>query len=268
MFKRVTWYSLLTLTLLGALSLSLGFFKAIEVTGGRGTNPVAAGKLAVSPKPAIAIKAANTVKIVVMGDSIAYGTGDEKGRGLPTYLPVLLKPQTTKALTIENVGVNGMRIDGLRNQVKGEKLQALLPITDIVLISIGGNDLRELRSENNSLIKESKFKTLEADYLKNLQEIVAVIRKSSPNAYIVFLGLYNPYEKAGSFEDVKYLSLWNFDTQKLFEADARAIFIPTYDLYKFNIKRFLAPDGIHPNSLGYQTLSYWISKSIESSLME
>ena len=267
MFNRLTWYSLLTLTAVGVVSLSLGFFKAMEVAGGSSAVKVAAGNSVLSAKPVVALRVANAVRIVVMGDSIAYGTGDEKGRGFTTYLPPLLKPQTTKALTIDNVAVNGMRIDGLLDQINGERLQALLPIADIVLISIGGNDLRELRSETDSLIKESKFKTIEANYLKKLQESFQAIRKCSSNGCVVFLGLYNPYEKAGSLEDARYLSLWNFDTQRLFEADARAIFIPTYDLFKFNLNRFLAPDGMHPNSLGYQTVSNRISKSIESNLI-
>ena len=60
------------------------------------------------------------------------------------------------------------------------------------------------------------------------------------------------------------MNTWNYDTQKMVEADPRAVFIPTFDLFKFNVPRFIAPDGLHPNSLGYQAVSYRIAKSIEN----
>ncbi|OLN29083.1 hypothetical protein [Desulfosporosinus metallidurans] len=50
----------------------------------------------------------------------------------------------------------------------------------------------------------------------------------------------------------------------LIEDDGKGIFIPTYDLLKFNLGRYLAKDGLHPNSAGYQAHSNRISKSVEA----
>lgn len=275
MFKKSTWYLILIIALAGLVSLSLGFVKAMRVTSSSNTAAVSksiktentANKPA-GTKSAAPAKDPNSIKILIMGDSVAYGTGDEKGKGFSTYLVDCLKPQTTKKLSVDNIGINGLKIDGLREQLQDEKPKSLVAASDIVLISIGGNDLRELRrSRDNTALDQNEFKAIEDGYLKNLKETLKTIKKSSPNSYIVFVGLYNPYEKtASSYEDTKYMNTWNYDTQQLVEADAQGIFIPTYDLFKFNLNRFLAPDGLHPNSLGYQAVSNRIAESIESVL--
>ena len=273
MFKRTTWYLILVIALTGLISLSIGFVKALQVTGGAGTT--AAGNITkpentvdktVAAKTYAVAKDPNSCKILIMGDSIALGTGDEKGKGFSTNLLDNLRPQTTKVLSVDNIAINGLQSDGLMEQLKEEKPKALLAGSDLVVISIGGNDLRELRrSQNSTTLIQNGFKTIEDAYLKNLQEIFGTIRKYSPESYIVFVGLYNPYEKdATSIEDTKYMNTWNYDTQKLFEADDRAIFIPTYDIFKYNLSRFIAADGLHPNSLGYQEVAKRISKSVEN----
>ena len=48
-----------------------------------------------------------------MGDSIAKGTGDEKGKGIGGYLVDLLKSQTPKDIKVDNVAVDGYKIDDL-----------------------------------------------------------------------------------------------------------------------------------------------------------
>jgi len=67
-----------------------------------------------------------------------------------------------------------------------------------------------------------------------------------------------------SYEDTKLINTWNYDTQQLVDSDAKAVFIPTFDIFKLNLNRFIASDGLHPNSLGYQAISNRITKSIEN----
>lgn len=277
MFKKSTWYSILIIAFAAFVSLSLGFVKAIQVTGSSNSAIAkgpktenaadAAGKTAgeTAGKNAAVVKDPNAFKIVVMGDSIAFGTGDEKGRGFSTYLLNYLKPQTTKKLSVDNIAINGQQSDGLLAQLQNEKPKALVAAADFILLSIGGNDLREVRSRNNTAVDSNEFKVIEDTYLKNLKESIRAIRKSNPNTYIVFVGLYNPYEKdASSYDDTTYMNTWNYDTQKLFEGDTRAIYIPTYDIFKYNLNRFIAADGLHPNSQGYQVVSNRIAKSVEN----
>lgn len=266
MFNKLTWYLLLFIAVAGFAGLTAGFFQALEVTGGSSGPAVRqAAKIEKSASgTAFGPKKVNTVQIVVLGDSIARGTGDEKGKGFSAYLPENLKNQTSKDLQTENVAIDGLETAGLLEQLHNSRLKALLSASDLVVLSIGGNDLRSLRALDETT-KTEEFKALEAEYLKNLQEILQIIRKANLQTQLVFVGLYNPYEQTGgSFEDTKLLQTWNADTQRLVEADPRAVFIPTYDLFKLNLSRFVAPDGLHPNSLGYQAISSRISKSIET----
>lgn len=265
MFKKIVWISIIIIAAAGFVTLAIGFAKSMQVTGG---NTADAGEIPKAEKsPAgtpAAAKNSNTVSLVVMGDSVASGTGDEKGKGIATYLPDYLKNQTTKDLSVENIAVDGLKSAGLLEQLQNDKLNSLIASSDIVLISIGGNDIRSIRSLDD-MTKEAQFKGLEEGYLDSLKEILADVRKNSASTCIVFVGLYNPYENAGSsYEDTKLLNTWNYDTQDLVEADGNAIFIPTYDIFKFNLDRFIAPDGLHPNSFGYQAVSNRIAKSIEN----
>lgn len=247
------------------IALSVGFIKAMQVTNISDVVTATKSQEVKSnlAKPAVPLEDNNSMKIIVMGDSIAHGTGDEKGKGFETYLPDYLKSQTSKALSIENIGIDGEKIDGLLEQLQNENLKNGVKASNIVVISIGGNDLRSLRTDSDTS-KMQEFKPLEASYLKSLKGILETIRKSSVQTYIVFVGLYNPYENLSSIEDTKLITTWNYDTQQLIEADGKAIFIPTFDIFKFNLNRLIAPDKLHPNSLGYQTISSRIAKSIEN----
>lgn len=265
MFKRLTWYSIMIIAVVGLVFLSAGFFKAMKVTsGGNTATAVKTTKAENNPiETSAAPKESNSIKIVIMGDSIAKGTGDEKGKGFSGYLPDYMKNQTPKEIFVENIGTVGLKSAGLLEQLQNEKLDPLLSSSDIVLLSIGGNDIRSLQYMNDTT-KEDKFKDTEDNYLKNLKEILRIIRKNSANTYIIFVGLYNPYERStSSNEDTKLTNTWNYDTQQIIEANAKMVFVPTFDIFKFNLNRFIAPDGLHPNSLGYQAIADRISKSIE-----
>ncbi|WP_242877607.1 SGNH/GDSL hydrolase family protein [Desulfosporosinus sp. BG] len=135
--------------------------------------------------------------------------------------------------------------------------------SDMILVSIGGNDVRSILSLND-LAKEDQFKVRLDSYLGNLKQTMKVLRSTNPNSIVIFLGLYNPYEKASNVEDIRLLNEWNYNTQQVVEEDGKGIFIPTYDLLKFNLGQYIAKDGLHPNSAGYQALANRVSKSVET----
>lgn len=194
---------------------------------------------------------------------VAKGTGDEKSKGFSGYLPEYFKNNTSKEIIVDNAGIDGLESLGLLEQLQSQRLEKLIADSDILLVSIGGNDIRSILSMND-LAKEDQFKVRLDSYLGNLKQTMKVLRTTNPNSIVVFLGLYNPYEKASSVEDTRLLNTWNYNTQLLVEEDGKAIFIPTHDLLKFNLGKYIAQDGLHPNSAGYQALSNRISKSVET----
>jgi lysophospholipase L1-like esterase len=265
--KKILWFSILTISVLGIIVLSAGFYKAVVITGQASPEEIIpAVEHPDKPNARIAsTKKAGTLSLLIMGDSIARGTGDETGKGFSAYLPDYLKNLTPKQVAVTNIGINGLQSKGLQDLLQGGKMNALLADADFVLISIGGNDLSRIRSLDNSA-REDAFRERLAGYLASLKDIISGIRKSNNNVLIIFIGLYNPAEMGKSSDDNRLLISWNGSTQQLIEEDGQALFIPTLDLFKFNRRKYIAPDGLHPNSTGYQAISNRIGKSIEGYL--
>lgn len=185
--------------------------------------------------------------------------------GVQYNLPEYFKNNISKELVINNAGIDGLVSLGLLEQLQSRRLDKTIGDSDFILISIGGNDVRGILSLN-SFAKDDEFKVRQDSYLSSLKQTLKLLRITNPSSTVVFLGLYNPYEKATSAEDTRLLNTWNYNTQQLVEEDGKAIFIPTQDLLKFNLGRYISQDGLHPNSAGYQALSNRISKSVETIL--
>ena len=260
MLKKSMWYSILMIACVGFIVLASGFYQAIMVTSKDNPPPTVNTPLNQTP---VASKNAYTFKILILGDSVAKGTGDEKGKGFTGYLPESFKNNTPKEILIDNAGIDGLESLGLLEQLMSKKLDKTLSDSDLILVSISGNDVRSILTLN-SLAKEDQFRVRQDNYLNNLKQTLKLLRTTNPSTIVVFLGLYNPYEQLSSAEDTRLLNTWNYNTQQLIEEDGKGIFIPTYDLMKYNLGRYLSKDGLHPNSAGYQALSNRISKSVET----
>lgn len=264
MLKKSIVFSILTISLLGLVLFSIGFYQAISVTmesGPQSLNP----SLPQTPGETTKLpsKKINAFQVLILGDSIAKGTGDEKGKGFSSYLPEFFKNDTSKEILVNDAGIDGLESLGLLEELQNRSLDKTITESDLILVSIGGNDIKSLLTLND-LAKEDAFNTRQNNYLNTLRQTLKMLRTGSPNSLIIFLGLYNPYEKANSIEDTRLLNTWNYNTQQLIEEDGKGIFIPTDDLLKFNLGRYIAKDGLHPNSAGYQALSNRISKSVEA----
>jgi lysophospholipase L1-like esterase len=262
--KKILWVSLLLLSLAGLIALSAGFYQALTLTGPfsrSGAAPTVRNDNGQDKGGSLPEKG-NAVSLLIIGDSIARGAGDETGKGFSFYLPDDLKNKTPKEIVVNNVGIDGLQTDGLVAQVQGEKLRPAIAGADLVLISIGGNDLRHIRRLSD-VTKEEGFQKTFDTYATGLTAILKVIRKTNANALIIFLGLYYPSVQESSSDDVRLLLDWNEGTQRIIERAGRAIFIPTYDLFKLNGAKYVAPDALHPNAAGYQAIAYRIGKNIE-----
>ena len=197
-----------------------------------------------------------------MGDSIAKGTGDETGKGFSFYLQDYFKNQTPKEVVANTIGIDGLQTNGLLELVHGEKLKPALAAADLLLISIGGNDLRQIRRLKDMARDDGFQKTFDS-YVTSLTAIFKTIRRTNGDALIIFIGLYYPSVQDISPDDIRLLLTWNEGTEKIIEQEGRAIFIPTYDLFKLNVSKYVALDSLHPNAAGYQAIANRIGKNIE-----
>lgn len=264
--KKSMWYSILAIACAGFILLASGFYKAIMVTTMDSPQSSSADPITQTPEDSThSSKSPNTIQLLILGDSVAKGTGDEKSKGFSSYLPENFKNNTSKEILVQNAGIDGLESIGLLEQLQSQRLEKVIINSDVIFISIGGNDIRRILSLN-TLEKDDEFNVRLHSYQSNLKLIFKELRRTNPNSIIVFLGLYNPYERATSLEDARLLNTWNYNTQQLIEEDRNTLFIPTHDLLKYNLARYIAQDGLHPNSAGYQALSNRISKSVESFL--
>jgi lysophospholipase L1-like esterase len=265
--KKILWFSILLLSLTGIITLSAGFYQALTMTGQSskvGAVPIVRND-AVENLGVALPKKSNSVSLLIIGDSIANGTGDETGKGFSFYLPDYLKNQTPKEIVANTIGIDGLHTTGLLELVRGEKLKPAIDAADLLLISIGGNDLRQIRRLRGMERNDGFQKTFDS-YVTGLTSILRTIRRTNRGALIIFIGLYYPSVQDTSPDDIRLLLAWNEGAQKIIEQEGRAIFIPTYDLFKLNVSKYVAFDALHPNSAGYQSIAYRIGKNIEGYL--
>jgi lysophospholipase L1-like esterase len=262
--KKILWFSILFLSSISAITLSAGFYQVLTITG-QSSQMVAVPSVRndTLEKPvASSHKKSNSLSLLIMGDSIANGTGDETGKGFAYHLSDYLKKQTPKEIVANNIGIDGLHTNGLLERIRGESIKPALAAADLMLISIGGNDLRQI-SRLRGMEREDGFQKTFDSYVTGLRSILRTIRKTNSDALIIFIGLYYPSLQDISPDDIRLFLTWNEATQKIIEQERRAIFIPTYDLFKLNMPKYIALDAVHPNAAGYQAIANRIGKSIE-----
>lgn len=266
--KRITWYTIVAFALSGFMIMSAAFIQTIMVTHkAKIANDINnSTEATVSRDMTINRRNPNSLRITIMGDSIAKGTGDEKSKGMSGYIPEFFKNQTSKELLVENVGIDGLRSEGLLDQLKNGKLGSLLSDSDFIVISIGGNDVSRIAIVRRAS-REDEFNAILDGYLSNLKEVLRLIRAKNPDATVIFVGLYDPSGSGETDDNTRLLMTWNYRTQQLIDEDRYSVFVSTFDLFKFNISRYLAADNFHPNSAGYQAISGAISRSVETLLI-
>jgi lysophospholipase L1-like esterase len=202
-------------------------------------------------EPAIPTSA---LKIVTLGDSLTRGTGDIEGKGYVGYVSDRLK-EAGKEISLINLGIKGLTSPQLAEQMKGKEILRQLGQADVILMTIGGNDLF-LGGQTLSDVSEASIEGQEDSYLASLKTIIANIRAVNTEATVYLLGLYNPFSE---FENGELLSDivrgWNFKAAELLAQDANTVFVPTYDLFQLKITDYLFTDHFHPNEKGYRLMA-------------
>lgn len=265
MWKKTIWLSLLILSLLGSVSLTLGFIRAVETTIPNKSMEVTDKvdyNQSKTTEP-VSIEKGNDMYLLILGDSLAKGTGDEAGLGIGGYLLPSLQQLTDKNVQVRNLGVDGLTTSQLLREFDNGIVQSNLEIADIIVVSIGGNDIRHrLLRPNNS--ENLDVTGVIREYTENLNNIIANIREYNASGTILFLGLYNPYNLEDLNLTVDILHQWNSITQLAIGSDKAAVFIPSYDLFKWNIAEYISFDRLHPNSAGYKAIAQRMEEAIKN----
>jgi lysophospholipase L1-like esterase len=196
------------------------------------------------------------LRIVAIGDSLTQGVGDSTGQGgyvgiLDTYIN-----RDRKIATFENLGKRGNRTDQLLVRLDEPGISSSIQDADMILITIGANDIMKVLKENFMDITYKDFSDERVYYESRLREILSKINKQNPNASIYLIGFYNPFQQY--FNHIKELDMivddWNNTSKKVAE-EFDATFIPTKDLFINTNTNLFADDHFHPNDNGYQLIA-------------
>ncbi|WP_246187964.1 GDSL-type esterase/lipase family protein [Paenibacillus tengchongensis] len=242
--------------------------------------------------------AADGYKILALGDSLAKGTGDNTGNGFVKRTMDGLVQDGGKAALVGNMGINGLTTAGLLDKLKEEGVQYAMRQANIVLLSVGGNDLfgnsgilgnnsgdsgAEIpegastpvlpeteeagagtsQHEVQELTPESLLAGLPAA-VERLEQALESIVKINPSAHIYYIGLYNPFDDVEALRvpGNQAVTAWNHSVMELINAHDQMTLVPTLDLFGNHLEKYLSTDHFHPNEYGYQRISERIIQAV------
>jgi lysophospholipase L1-like esterase len=199
----------------------------------------------------------NDQKIVAIGDSLTEGVGDETKSG--GYVGILNHTfeDNNLNITVENFGKKGNRTDHLLKRLEKEDVASVIKDADIVLITIGANDIMNVLKSNFMNVTMEPFQEERVKYIERLEAIFTKVNELNPDTQIYLIGFYNPFER--HFGEIKELGMiidsWNEAGKSLAEKYDHVRYIPTKDLFSNTTLDLLAEDEFHPNTNGYKLMA-------------
>ena len=190
-----------------------------------------------------------TLHVVAIGDSLAYGAGDESGAGIAGRLDQELTTRGVASVETVNLGVNGAQTADVLRKLDQKRTREQLAKADAIVLSIGANDLFRSPHSRQEIMR-APFVVAER-ILGNIVTIVARIHEINPRARVLVLGGYNPvpsHEWAPMIN--QYLGMWDAALAKQFASDSRVAVVKMADIV--TPQRLSRYDSFHPGSAAYQ----------------
>ncbi|MCS4488077.1 SGNH/GDSL hydrolase family protein [Streptococcus sciuri] len=225
-----------------------------------------------------------TLTYVAIGDSLTQGVGDTTNQG--GFVPILAQALQSKygyMVHSENYGISGNTSSQILSRMKKQtKIQRALKQSQMMTLTVGGNDVMAVIRKNLTKLSVDSFKKPAKAYQKRLRAIIELARKDNSNLPIYILGIYNPFYL--NFPDMtqmqEVVDNWNTATKEITKAYQNVYFVPINDaLYKgiegkegvvqtsgnqtsiLNDALFEG-DHFHPNNIGYQIMSDQVMEKI------
>lgn len=209
------------------------------------------------------------INITALGDSLTQGVGDETNN--EGYIGVLKNKfdQSDVRVNIQNFGKRGNRTDQLLDRLTEEDaLIDAVEKADIILLTIGANDLMKVVKNNALNLNEAVFNEEEQAFKSRLSTIINTINDYNPNADIYLLGFFNPF--LGYFDNVlalnNILTSWNQTGKTVIESYSNGHHIDLYDLFSLKDISLLADDNFHPNQTGYALIGARVYNQIKEDI--
>ncbi len=207
--------------------------------------------------------AAEPTRYLVLGDSIAYGSGLSNPKEA-VYGKIVAD---TNGYAYENYAVPGHTTANLLRRMENDTVREAIQKADIINISIGGNNFL-LGNINNLLydgiVKEdyARFDEIANGFYEDLGKIVNGIRALNADAAILLQTLYNP--QTGYVGDVYQLGadrlnakLWAFA-----EANPGEILVADVAQALTDSDNDFAKDRIHPSAVGNEKIALTVLQTL------
>jgi lysophospholipase L1-like esterase len=207
------------------------------------------------------------ITVVSAGDSLTEGVGDSTDQGgyIPYIKTMLEKEKGINKVKIYNFGVKGNRTTQLLKRIQSDDMKAAIKKADMVILTIGGNDIMRVFKDNISNLKLSVFSKEKEVYKNHLHAIMDEIVRQNPDVSIVLIGMYNPFSQVFSNiqEMNEIVAEWNQSGQLVIANYPNAYFVSIEDLFQNPKEDLLYTDHFHPNDKGYQLIAERLNQTLE-----
>lgn len=188
------------------------------------------------------------LQIALVGDSLAYGAGDEQGKGIGGRLQPELRSRGNLTAVTTNFGTTGATTLEVAAKLRDAATRRKLAEADAIVLSTGANDVREALFGDG----ESSPLTLVDEVLGNIAAIVTDLRRINPRARILILGAYAPlpHERASLLLG-PMIAMWDSALEAQFEDDPLVTIVRMSDIID-RPEKLSALDSFHPGGEAYQ----------------
>lgn|SRR5690606_30702278 len=198
------------------------------------------------------------LKITAIGDSLTVGVGaTEKEGGYLNYIKShLTEAKGVRNTEITNLAKTGLRSDELIKLLKQAEVKSQISNTDIVLITIGGNDLMKVFTDHIINLELPVFERELVQFKQRLREIITTIKGYNENISILLIGFYNPFnEWLGQITEVQMImDQWTTAGREIVSEYENAYFVNIADAFSKHGIDVLYEDYFHPNDSGYDLI--------------
>jgi lysophospholipase L1-like esterase len=197
-----------------------------------------------SPAPA-----SRQMHVAVVGDSLAYGAGDEEEMGIAGRLEAELTALGIDSVVTTKMGATGATTRDFGFVLRQPKTRSELASADAFVLSIGANDLREAFLGGGAF--RSPIEVVDR-VLRDIAGTVAELHRINPRARILLLGGYTPIaqERVALFLE-PIIALWDAALMVQFVDDPLVSVVRLSDILD-RPERLSTLDSFPPGSEAYR----------------
>ncbi|MFT8362495.1 MAG: SGNH/GDSL hydrolase family protein [Sporolactobacillus sp.] len=205
--------------------------------------------------------------IVAVGDSLTQGVGDLKDQGYAGLtVDALKKEKQVTQVTFKDYGHMGDTTKQLLRVLQRKDVQQSLKRSNMIFMTIGGNDIAGVLRAHFMDLKASDFASEQKVYAGNLRKILTTLRTLNAQAPIYFFTLYNPFEDYFGKANKDFLPIldrWNNESEEVAADYPQVTLITTKDIFAGKGDQLLYSDHFHPNKKGYMRMRDRLLEAIQ-----